>query len=202
VTQSGQGVRSTSRRAAYWRKNGRRKPSETSLFGSPPPRPSFAGISSEELPGLSLPNDLINQALLPLPESSYLFQEALASPENLDESDLWRWEHGPPYVVDSGSTATPSELCYTERLVEVIHGVQLREQRKADDVRRCRYRQMNHSEALEELVLEVKAMLEEWKTLSLFVRDYTAGAREMTMAQIYLQWQARTIHHLYYLLFI
>jgi hypothetical protein len=140
--------------------------------------------------------------MLPLPESSYLFQEALASPENLDESDIWRWEHGPPYVVDSGSTATPSELHHTERLVEVIHGVRLREQRKADVVRHCQYWQMDHSEALEGLALEVKAMLQEWKTLSLFVRDYTAGAREMTMAQVYLQWQARTIHHMYYLLFI
>jgi hypothetical protein len=61
---------------------------------------------------------------------------------------------------------------------------------------------MDRSEALEDLASEVEAMLEEWKTLPLFVRDYTAGAREMTMAQIYLQWQARTIHHLYYLLFI
>jgi hypothetical protein len=130
-------VRAASGHAAYWQKNGHRKPSETSLFGSPPPGPSFTGSSNETLPGLSLPDDLINQALLPLPESSYLFQEALASPENLDESDLWRWEHGPPYVVDSRSTATPSELRYTERLVEVIHGVWLREQRKADVVRHC-----------------------------------------------------------------
>ena len=86
--------------------------------------------------------------------------------------------------------------------MEVIHGVRLREQRKADVVRHSQYWEKDRSVALEGLALEVKALLEEWKTLVLFVHDYTAGAREMTMAHIYLQWQARTIYHLYYLLFI
>src|ERR1700733_10307696 len=141
-------------------------------------------------------------ALLPLPESTFLFQEAPISPDNLDESDLWRWEGGPPYVVESKSTSTPSELHYTERLIEVVHGVRLREQRKADMVRRNEFLKKNRAVALEGLSVEITAMLEDWNILILFMQDYAAGARELTMAHIYLQWQARTIYHMYNLLFL
>jgi hypothetical protein len=200
-TQSGRQVQLAARHAAYWREHGRRGPSETSLV-PPSSRSSSPGISDTTVPGPPLPIDLIEKALLPLPESATLFQEALRSPDNLDESDLWRWESGPPYVVESKSTATPSELHYTGRLVEVVHGVRLREQQKTDIVRRNEYLQRNRTAALKDLSLQVTAMLEEWKRLTLFMQDYAASAREMTMAEIHLQWQARTIYHIYHLLFI
>ena len=94
--QSGRQVQLVARHAAYWREHGRQGPSETS-FVPLSSRPSSPGISDTTVPGPPLPIDLIEKALLPLPESATLFQEALRSPDNLDKSDFWRWESGPPY---------------------------------------------------------------------------------------------------------
>jgi len=166
------------------------------------PQTSVTNVPQTTLPGLTLPSDLIEQASLPLPESTPLFQRALISSDDLDESDLWRWKDGPPYVVDSGSTGTVQELVYTERLGEVMHGIWLREQHEEDEVRRQHISQTNHTTAVESLCSEVAAMLEEWQSLTRFLECYSAGAREMTMAHMYLQWQARRIYHLYHLDFM
>ena len=91
---------------------------------------------------------------------------------------------------------------FTERLVEVTLGVWLREQHKDDEVWRDQFLQMDHSAALESLSIEVAGMVEEWKLLTIFLEDYTAGAREMTMAYTYLQWQAYKTYHLYYFHFM
>ena len=89
-----------------------------------------------------------------------------------------------------------------ERLVEVMHGVCLREQHEDDEVRRQQISQTDYTAALQSLCIEVAAMLEEWQSLTSFLEYYSAGAREMTMAQVYLQWQARRIYHLYHLDFM
>jgi len=189
---------------AYWQKHGRRGPSipSSSARGSPIPQPSLPDVSETFFSRLSLPSDLVKQALLPLPETTDLFQRALASSDDLDESDLWRWKDGPPYVVDPGSTSTVSELYYTERLVEVMHGIWSREQHKDNEARRKQFLQTGHIAALESLHTEVVAMLDEWEVLTHFLKYYSAGAREMTMAEVYVQWQARKIYHLYHLHFM
>jgi hypothetical protein len=148
-----------------------------------------------------LPTELISQALMPLPESATLFQEALRGSDSLDESDLGIWKDRPPYKVDSDITSAP-ELYYTERLVEVLHGVRLREQRAQDVARRCKFSQGGCGGASERLGLNVVDMVEEWNTTRLFLQSYSAGAREMTMAHFYLQWQARTTYHVAHLLFL
>ena len=160
-------------------------------------------VSRATLPSPALPIDLIRQAQHPLPDSTHLFQEALLGPDNLDESDLWRWKDGPPYVVESTSTANARpEGNYTERLVEVMHGVRLCKQHREDEARHYKFWEEDRTAALEGLCVEVDGMLKEWKTLTLFLHHYSAGAREITMAKIYLQWLARTIYHLHYLLFL
>jgi hypothetical protein len=70
--RSGRQVRLAARHAAYWREHGRRGPSETSLFGLPTSRPSSPGIPNATVLGLPLPIDLIEKALLPLPDTAIL----------------------------------------------------------------------------------------------------------------------------------
>jgi hypothetical protein len=208
---SGNEVRIASRHAAYWKKHGRKGPSSSAS----PMRSATSQTQPEDMvlshiPGFSLPNDLIEQALLPLPKSAPLFQKALAGSDDLDESDLWRWKDGPPYVVESGSSSSDpngssssaAERNFTERLVEVIFGVWLREQGKDDEVLKEQFLQEKKSAALEGLSIRVAAMVEEWKLLTAFLEDYIADAREITMAHTYLQWQAYKTYHLYYLHFL
>jgi hypothetical protein len=149
-----------------------------------------------------LPTDLVIQAQLPLPESAPLFQEALRGSDGLDESDLYIWKDGPPYATNGKSTSTASEVYYTERLVEVMHGVRLREQHEEDAARRDHFMQADRTLALGCITGQVTRIVEDWTRMREFVEDYNAGFREMTMAELYLQWQARSAHHLNHLLFL
>lgn len=189
--KSGREVRLASRRATYWREHGRRGP-----LASSSAQPSILlGVPS-------LPPELTALALRPLPESAHLFQEALRGPDRVDESDLGVWKNGPPYTINCAETASAPELYFTERLVEVVHGVRLREQREMDEVRRLEFSQGNLERALGHLAVQVTDMVVQWNRWKLFLDDYSAGPREMTMAQLYLQWHARTTYHLYNLLFL
>jgi hypothetical protein len=140
-------------------------------------------ISHMTLPNLSLPSELIEQALLPLPESAPLFQKALTSSDELDESDLWRWKDGPPYVIEAGSSSTEpggssstaAEMNFTARLAEVMMGVWLREQNRDDEVRR-QLLQSNYAEALRSLHGDVIIALEEWEVMKVFLEYYTADS--------------------------
>ncbi|KAM6491873.1 hypothetical protein JOM56_012732, partial [Amanita muscaria] len=67
------------------------------------------------------PKNLIIQAQQPLPESSHLFQLAKESKDNLDESDLDIWDHGPPYEI-LGDSSSGNERHFMTRLTEVMHG--------------------------------------------------------------------------------
>jgi hypothetical protein len=146
--------------------------------------------------------ELTAQALQPLPESAHLFQEALRGPDILDESELGVWKDGPPYAIDCTETGSARELHFTERLVEVVHGVRLRGQREDDQVRRLEFMKRDRKEALGALAVEVAEMVDGWDAMRLFVRDYHAGPRALTMAQVHLRWQARTIYHVAHLLFL
>ncbi|KAG2343348.1 hypothetical protein BDR05DRAFT_860707, partial [Suillus weaverae] len=65
---------------------------------------------------------LINLARADLPDT-YLFQQASQSTDNLDKSDLTQWDIDPPYHTPR-PLDTPAEACWTENLVQVIHGRQ------------------------------------------------------------------------------
>lgn len=144
-------------------------------------------------PLFSLPSDLLKQALQPLPEHTYLFQEALASADNLDETDLQQWDLGPPYVHNTPSDSV-TEMRYTERLLEVMHGRRLRQQQEREQERKvlCGEKSVELREILE---LELTAAWEEWKVGKEFIVDYEGGAQEMTMAQLWVQWLARTVYY-------
>ncbi|KAJ7923200.1 hypothetical protein B0H13DRAFT_1865152 [Mycena leptocephala] len=75
--------------------------------------------------------ELYDQAL---PHGAPLFEDALRSPDALDESDLTRWKEDPPFVEDDDTTDpySPAYLAFTKLLAEVLHGVRLREQNTRD----------------------------------------------------------------------
>ncbi|KAG2088053.1 uncharacterized protein F5147DRAFT_542146, partial [Suillus discolor] len=79
-----------------------------------------------ELP--PLPSNLINLATTDLPDT-YLFQQASQSADNLDESDLAQWDVNPPYHAPR-PLDTPAEVCWTQNLVQVIHGRRCRMERE------------------------------------------------------------------------
>jgi hypothetical protein len=78
--------------------------------------------------------ELLPLASLPLPKEARLFQEALRSADNLDESDLGRWDVDPPLDLNSGVESI-SESRYMARLTEVMHGRRLRQQQERDKER-------------------------------------------------------------------
>jgi hypothetical protein len=183
----GKAARSTQNQVAYRRKHGRRGLTIASInFDS----------SAHAIPELfsNLPSPLISLALLPLP-NTYLFQEALRSPDNIDESDLAQWDVDPPYTP---SPDTPFEAVFTEKLVDVMHGKRLRELQEHEEKRkRKRLGAGSHIDIHNEIWREIGCVLKEWQALAAYLETYRAGWREICMTQHRLQWHARLIHSLY-----
>ena len=98
--------------------------------------------------------------------------EALQSANNLDESDLGRWDSRPPFVPQRVIADERSEARFTEWLVEVMHGRRLRQQRERDKMRVME----NHGKCVAEVVgalhREISQGVQEWQTLSAFIQDY------------------------------
>jgi len=149
------------------------------------------GTATIHLP--KLPLQLLLHASLPLPHTSYFFSEALSSAENLDESDLGRWDLDPPYTLLASDP--PGEV-YTKHLAEVMHGRRLRQQEERDRAWEIQRAGMSCREQREVIALELKTALEQWKWLDSFVPEYQGGVREVRMAAHLLQWRARTVYHL------
>jgi len=150
------------------------------------------GSATPYLP--KLPPQLVLQASIPLPNpNSYFFAQALSSADNLDESDLWRWDLEPPYI------ASPSDVLseeYTENLIEVMHGRRLRQQQERDQARGAELVGMSHRERREAILVELKAVLESWQRLDSFLPEYRGSVREVFMAKHLMRWRARTVCHL------
>ncbi|KAJ7922224.1 hypothetical protein B0H13DRAFT_2317664 [Mycena leptocephala] len=97
--------------------------------------PSAPPGTLPDLPVLPMPTakmlELYDQAL---PHGAQLFEDALRSPDALDESELVRWKEEPPFVQDDDTTDpySPAYLAFTKSLAEVLHGVRLREQNVRD----------------------------------------------------------------------
>lgn len=187
IVHSARTSRSIRNQAYYQRTHGRRGASTTelpSLDSALLPLPL-----SQPTPTAQLPAHLISQALVPLPPShSFLFQEALASAENLDESDLAQWDADPPYIASEIPSDTPSEIRFTERLVEVMHGRRLRQQRECDMGRNARFIGRTRDQKARELQQEIFRVLGRWQTLELYLPSYKGGAREVRMASHLHEW--------------
>jgi hypothetical protein len=150
---------------------------------------------SSPLPS-TLPTRLVSQAEQPLPVSATLFLEALASCDNLDESELDQWDSPPPYHPSVDPTDTPSEMHYTDRLIEVMHGRRLRQQREMDQRRARMLQKVPRERGCEQIKHDLKVALCEWNHLDEYLHTYRAGDREVKMAKHLLHWRARLVLHL------
>ncbi|KAK7043473.1 hypothetical protein R3P38DRAFT_3177893 [Favolaschia claudopus] len=156
------------------------------------------------MPLLPLPTDeMIKLYNKPLPTDSRLFADALRSPDVLDESDLGRWKKEPPFVEDEDTTDPYSDvyLRFTKSLVDVLHGVRLREQRERDAELRAELMRRGRDSVLQQLRGEVLGMFERWERVQKLVDDGFYHpyhqSREHTMLQHYIQWLGRTTCHLH-----
>ncbi|KAJ7239175.1 hypothetical protein B0H12DRAFT_1237627 [Mycena haematopus] len=188
----GQSARAASRRPQHRRKGGK---------ASPPP----SGTLPELPPPTERMLELHNE---PLPLDAQLFKQALSSPEALDESDLARWKKEPPFVEDE-DTSNPyssSYLAFNKSLVEVLHGVRLREQNVWDIQLREDVSTKGRGFVIHGLQQEVAEMWKRWERVEQLLdeRKYHPyhQSREYAMLEHYIQWLARTIYHLYYLKFL
>ncbi|KAJ7903307.1 hypothetical protein B0H14DRAFT_2554686 [Mycena olivaceomarginata] len=157
------------------------------------------------LPPLSL--DLIALNELPLPESNPLFQAALTAASWIDVSDLGRWKKRPPFEEDDDTTdpCSASYRRYSENIAVVLHGDRMREQNERDVQRCAQFHGAGRKEALERLREEVVGLLEsldQGREYHKYLYHPFHQSREHLMLQHYIQWQARTIYHLYYLKFL
>ncbi|KAF9469488.1 hypothetical protein BDZ94DRAFT_1242505 [Collybia nuda] len=104
------------------------------------------------------------------------------STQLLDETGLDMWDTGPPYPTGPPSS-TPQELVHTKRLAEVMHGRWVRMQREREAAEAGISRQVLRERS--------EMALEAWHVATAFMELYDDGHRELTMAQLWLQWLAR-----------
>ncbi|KAJ7627704.1 hypothetical protein DFH06DRAFT_1372529 [Mycena polygramma] len=142
---------------------------------------------------------------LPLPETETLYQDALRGAAYLDLSDISRWMLPPPFIEDNDQTDPYSRdyHIFTKNLGFVLDGFRMREQDKSDQRRRIEFNTADGwTGCMEALSLEVQNLLQEFERLDFDLYDEYHASREHAMLQHYAHWQARTIYHLYYLLFL
>ncbi|KAJ7170349.1 hypothetical protein C8R43DRAFT_1120780 [Mycena crocata] len=141
----------------------------------------------------------------PLPVTAPLFCQALASATALDESDLSRWKKEPPFVEDDDNDDLHSEdyTRFTRSLTTVLHGVRMREQNETDIRRQLAFKKEGWDISIGKLRTEVIELLADWqRVVDLDIYHGYHHPREWTMHRHYIQWQARTIYHLYHLKFL
>jgi len=136
---------------------------------------------------------MVALALLPLPEESDLFKEALASTNNLDELDLGQWDHDPPYFVTPGAQDTPSEVRWTRLLEEVMHGRRLRQQREVDEERQKYYRGKSVDGLQAELEQVIDKHWMEYDRLKRILSTYEGGSHGKTSLTV--EGSNRVLHY-------
>ncbi|KAK6992440.1 hypothetical protein R3P38DRAFT_3225835 [Favolaschia claudopus] len=142
---------------------------------------------------------------LPLPTHSELFAEALRSPDTVDESDLARWKNEPPFEEDEDSSDPDSAayLRFTNSLVDVLHGVRLREQNRRDAELREEIQSNGREHLFRRLQQDVLKKRAAWCRVEEIERTGiyhpSHQPREFAMLKHYIQWLGRSICHLYYL---
>lgn len=141
----------------------------------------------------------------PLPETRPFFREALRKADALDESDLGRWKTEPPFVKDDDTSNPYSDqyLHFTQSLASVLHSVRLRKQNQRDAKHRTEFETNGKEAAVVALRAEVTDLPSGWERVKALRTHYNAyhNSREYSMYQHYIQWQVRTIYHLYHMKF-
>jgi hypothetical protein len=139
----------------------------------------------------SLPRSLTALATLPLP-NSFLFNQALAGSNLIDESDLSQWDDPPPYSSPPPSD-TPDEARFTRNLIDVMHGRHCRLEKE----RRARYAQIFGARDTSLIWGEIWAaemkLIGTWDELYEYVLHMEGCERHKKMAECYMRRQAREI---------
>ncbi|KAJ6606333.1 hypothetical protein DFH09DRAFT_1299599 [Mycena vulgaris] len=174
-------VRACTRRAQYLH-------TTTQKGGSHPPRC---------IPGLPVLSARITELQgLPLPETEYLFREALASALRLDESGVQCWKEEPPFFCedDTADPLSPDAQAHTHRIAIVVHGIKMREQTENGRAWCADFESRGWEVCMNELREEVAGLLTQWERLMNSPEIYHPyhDPREYIMEQHYLQWLART----------
>lgn len=181
------------RHTAYWKKHGRQGssafPTKPLLNCSPYHTPMQLHLEARSIEvgqqPRNPPAELVAMAAFNVPVESHLFQEAVKSAHLLGETGLEIWETGPPYATSS-VIDTIHETRYMQQLVEVMHGCYART-----------LRERLQSQDMQTLQETYNSVLENWEVGIVFLDSYQGSDREMIMARIWLQWQAREAHMLY-----
>jgi hypothetical protein len=143
---------------------------------------------------VTLPANILYLALLPLPEGADLFKLALKSADELDESDLAQWDQDPPYVIAEDQD-TPSEIRWTARLQEVMHGRRLRQQREVDEKRKRYHQGLSQSSLRSDLEGVMCKYRADYDRIERIMSTYEGGSREMVMGIHLLWWKARNVYY-------
>lgn len=130
-------------------------------------------------------------ATLALP-NSYLFHQSLAGSDLIDESDLSQWDKPPPYQF-APPPRTPDEDRFTQNLLDVMHGRQLRQLRESCARRAVRFNAGDIAGILKEIRAAQKHLIDGWIGLDARITTLQECTREKVMAKCYQQWQARKI---------
>jgi hypothetical protein len=139
-----------------------------------------------------LPELLIAMALMPLPNrSSFFFQQALESANNLDESGLDEWDKPPPYQ-SLPSPDSPSEQQYTLRLIDVLNGRRLRIYREDAKSRKL----LSGKGATSDLQRAISEHVEEWHNLGGLLKDYAGCERHRSIGKNLHEWHARWAYYM------
>jgi hypothetical protein len=145
-----------------------------------------------------------------LPDTRPAYQEALCGRIDAAISDeLNKWRLEPPFPHDFNEppdAPNPWSNAYhlhTRHLLFVLHGDRMRELRQRDVELRTAF-EMDQEAAMEKLRAEVLELMEAFERVVALGELYHPydWAREWSMWELYMQWQAHTIYHLYYLKFL
>jgi hypothetical protein len=138
-------------------------------------------------------------ATRPLPDgSSFFFQQALESVDNLDETGLDEWDKPPPYQ-SLPPPDSPPEQQYTLRLINVLNGRRLRIYRKDAESRKLlseRGVSTSPSHVCRDLRREIGVHVKEWKELGGLLKDYAGCERHKSIANNLHEWHARWAYYM------
>ncbi len=165
------------------------------LDGSDAPAATIA----QQLGSQDISDHLIALAQRPL-SSSRLFNEALGSPDALDESDLGVWDSRPPYRTLPAHLENDAECRFTERLVQVMHGRRFRKLRTDGEDRARRAGAAGVEDMvreLEERVAELLAVCCEDPPEAIASEWLPGSSRDLCMASHHHEWSARTLYCLH-----
>lgn len=148
--------------------------------------------SSNDYPD-SISTTLAIFATRPLP-NSYLFHQSFAGSDLIDESDLTQWDNPPPYH-SPPPRDTPDEVQFTQNILDVMHGRQLRLERESYARRAAIFKAGGIAQAQKAVEEARKGVIQvcHWDELHTYVSNLQACTRHKVMAECYLQWQARTL---------